>query len=117
MAGFSIAVQQHDGLAAAGGGIVEPDAGDLGEFASRRRLRKSLARIEQGHDHGRQRDRADGTKYSDRGLHPVFPFKLKTAFNNSAGSDRYAASFGSTDRTALHRHNTIPILPADHSPR
>src|SRR5882762_6100865 len=100
MAGFGIAVQQHDGLAVAGDEIVQPDAVDLGEFALRR-LRKCLARIEQGHGERRQRDRADGTKYSDRGLHPVFPFKLKTAFNNSAGSDRYAASFGSTDRTAL----------------
>ncbi len=72
MAGFGIAVQQHDGVALAGGEIVQPDSIDLGEFMLRR-LRKGFARIEQGHRQGRQRHRADGTNYSDRGWHPVFP--------------------------------------------
>src|SRR5258705_12967108 len=109
MAGLGIAVQQHDGIALAGDEIVQPDTIDLGEFALRR-LRKYGDGIEQGDGKRHQRDRADGTKDSDHGLHPV-SFELKNVVNNSAGSDRYAASFGSTDRIALHRHNTSPILP------
>ena len=36
VAGFGIAVQQHDGIALAGDEVVQPDAVDLGEFALRR---------------------------------------------------------------------------------
>jgi hypothetical protein len=72
MAGLGIAVQQHDGIALAGNEIVQPDAVELCEFALRR-LRKRCERVEQGDRQGRQRDQANGTKYFDHGLPPVFP--------------------------------------------
>ena len=72
MAGFGVAVQQHDGVALAGDQIMQLDAIDLGEFALRR-LRERFARIEQCNGQRHQRDGGGGTKSSDRELHPVFP--------------------------------------------